>query len=1533
MSDLNIAVIMRLVNRMRGPAREARADLRGIADQTQEIERRSGRLARVQGAAFVAGRLAMRGVAIAGGAAVAAGGNSARQAITQQDAWSEANRTLELTPVALAALTAEVDRLSTEIPVTRQGLVDIVATAGQLGIRGRADILAFTEDAAKMSATFDIAEAAGAGFMGSWREQMAYTQDEVRLLADQINYLGNTTAADSASIAEFATRVLGVAKTAGMSEEALLALGSAMIASGRAPEVAATGMRALFRTMAAGSGQLSQAQKDIVESIGLAGQWDDIQNQMYTDSEGAILRVVEAIERLPEAQQAAAASDLFGEEANASLGDLLSNADRLREVLDRIPDIAAAAGSMNAEYLALSDDVLDNWARVRNALSIRSQSFGNGMLGPINEGLKSLLGLLTSLDERATVFDRIGAGWQGFTDGFDGEGGAIAAQIDGFTDAIGRFLFGTTDEDAGEVLAGVFYRAQELGEGLGSVRDTVLAAVAPIVDGLRDLRRAAATLFSGDFDGYVEHMRSFWEEIGALQIPTLDLSGLLPDDATGPVRAFVGTLESLLNGVGSTLQFFKDSYVSFQKGFIDGISAAFDPVAASLSAAYDQIAPILANFRGIFSAIGEAVGSAGDTAGLMSLIDGIGRFVGAVAGFAAEGLAKGIAGIASGIALVTEGIGQLAGAGASLVTGDFSAYRDRLNGFLDWLGGLEIPSLDLTGILPDSLAAIDPIRGFVEAFDALINGIGRGLKFFKDAYVSFETGFIDGIAASFEPVAARLSSAYDQIEPVLTNLRRIFDAIGQSFSAAGDNDGLMNVIGEIGRFVGIVAGVAVEGVATAIEVIARAIATITGAVASALEGDWGAAAEEIRSFLTWLADLIFPEWLSEFSFASMFEGVSLNGAIAAVKGWFDFSWADVRPDWLDGFAVADFLPDVSLDGVRAFLAGLFDFQWADVLPDWDWGGIIPNVPDIGALFSDADKTLADRLRSRAETPIAEWEEGTQLIADYEAGLINIQTLYDTIAAKAEGAGFGLLDANMAFEMLKLLDDLEVVGSAIDEMPTVAAVRADTGDVEELQRKIVETLGAAGALPAAVADAVRAAELAATLDLTAAGVAMMETMATGIRSGTAAVVDAVRAMAVQVSAALPTSPAVRLTATAGAVAAADPAVQARAGGGAFGPGWLLTGEEGPELEYRTRSGFIAHHGQLRRMADMSDRVRAATPPIAAATRPSRRPDIRRMARTDAGIANGIASQIPGRREAFSAPSTFPLVGQQASQETARTIDRANRPDPLPAAVAAAARLRPVVEAVAPLLARAPAGVTGSDGPAAAAATIDRADRLRPLADRVAGAREQVRRGRQAPLPAAVAAAAQLRPVVEAVAPLLARAPAGVTGSDGPAAAAATIDRADRLRPLADRVAGAREQVRRDVEGRRGRQAPLPAAVAAAAQLRPVVEAVAPLLARAPAGVAGSDGLRALDGSDDATPSGVRGMIEAAQAIRANVTPRPAPVAAPVRAPTARAGTVTIGDIHVHAAPGQDAGAIARAVRREMKQALRSDDALHDGGQYD
>ena len=45
-----------------------------------------------------------------------------------------------------------------------------------------------------------------------------------------------------------------------------------------------------------------------------------------------------------------------------------------------------------------------------------------------------------------------------------------------------------------------------------------------------------------------------------------------------------------------------------------------------------------------------------------------------------------------------------------------------------------------------------------------------------------------------------------------------------------------------------------------------------------------------------------------------------------------------------------------------------------------------------------------------------------------------------------------------------------------------------------------------------------------------------------------------------------------------------------GGGWYKPGWLLTGEQGPELRYATEGGFIAHNRALRSMLDMASRTR-------------------------------------------------------------------------------------------------------------------------------------------------------------------------------------------------------------------------------------------------------------------------------------------------------------------------------------------------------
>ncbi|SFQ14627.1 phage tail tape measure protein, TP901 family, core region [Roseivivax halotolerans] len=927
MSDLNVALIMRLVDRVTGP-------LKDIQGELGQVERRTNRFAK---AGVFAGK-AMLGI----GAAAATGTAAAiGQAASMEDAWSEANKTLEMTPDQLEALKNGVAGLATEIPIATRGLVEITGVAGQLGLRGRQDVLAFTEDAAKMAATFDVTAGQSAQMMGSWREQMGYTQDEVRRLADQINYLGNTTAADSAGIASYTTAVVGIAKEAGMAEETVLALGASMIASGRAPEVAATGLRAFMRTMTETADGMSSAEADIVKKIGLADEWSSIQTQFYTDAEGAIRRVVTAIETLPEADQNNAISKLFGEEAGRALGPLLGNVENLEKALGRIPQIKLADGSMQAEFEALSDDVVDNWRKVRNALGEGVVGYGDTFLDPINDALRSTLDFLTTLDERVTVFDRLGTSWDGFMAGIGGgQGAALLERLAEIRAAIGAFVFGTTDGDAGEELAGIFQKAEAAGVRVSEV--------------IGDISEFSSAIAEGD-----------WRS------------------ALGDVRAFFA-----------------------------------------------------------------------------------------------------------------------------------------------WLGELVLPSFLLDPSVPEGLQT-----------------------------------FVDGFTEPFERAKARLGDAWDQLGPVLENYRRIFSSIWELMSglgSSGELDASMAGLDTINRILGTLLGFAVEGAARGIEAIARGLETITGTVAALLEGDWAGAGREMREWFEFLDDLIIPD-----------------------------------------------LPDLG-----AVLDDALDFAWADVLPDWDWGKIIPEMPslaDLRGMFSfggeevDAAKAemqaALDEARKAANGDFIpfgreDFTLGQDLVAEIEAGSLEVEAavsrLRDARATLSED------DRDRAEEMIAILDGIEARRATLDvpielppptQMPTIADVAADAEDVADLERKIAAVTEAAEALPPEIRAMVTDVEgILSGLDFTGHGQRMMNTLAEGIRAGTAEVIAATQAMAAQVSAALPTSPAVTLAAETASVP-----VQARAAGGDFGPGWLLTGEEGPELEYRSRGGFIAHHGQLQEMVAMSREV--------------------------------------------------------------------------------------------------------------------------------------------------------------------------------------------------------------------------------------------------------------------------------------------------------------------------------------------------------
>jgi len=240
----------------------------------------------------------------------------------------------------------EILDLSTKIPVTTKGLTEIAAAAGQAGI-ARREIIPFTSDAAKMGIAFDSTADQAGEWLAKWRTSFGLSQDQVVELADKINYLSNTSAANAEQISTIVTKVGPLGEVAGFANGEIAALGATLVAVGVKEDVAATGIKKVMTTMTAGTAA-TKRQKEVLDSLGMSA--GDLAVRMQKDAKGALLDFMKAVNKLPEAEKAATLKNYFGEEAVASIAPMLTKLDMLEEQFIKVGDATKYAGSMESEY-------------------------------------------------------------------------------------------------------------------------------------------------------------------------------------------------------------------------------------------------------------------------------------------------------------------------------------------------------------------------------------------------------------------------------------------------------------------------------------------------------------------------------------------------------------------------------------------------------------------------------------------------------------------------------------------------------------------------------------------------------------------------------------------------------------------------------------------------------------------------------------------------------------------------------------------------------------------------------------------------------------------------------------------------------------------------------------------------------------------------------------------------------------------------------------------------------------------------------
>jgi TP901 family phage tail tape measure protein len=397
------------------------------ARATRELEKHRAEMAKLQAAqrGMGEGRAMMggAGAAVAGAATVAAIGmvpiiqaakfEKAMAGVAKQvdGARDESGR---LTPV-YHEMAQAIQALGREIPLATNDLADMVTAGARMGV-ARDELLDFTKTAAMMASAFELPAGELADDMGKIAGLFKIPIPKIGDLADAINFLDDNAISKGGDIIEVMKRVGGTAAALKMPAAEAAALGSTFLTMGAAAEVAATASNAMMRELAIASMQPKRFQAGI-KAIGMDAK--KVQADMSKDATGTILRVLDALNKVPEAKRLEVTTQLFGKEYGDDVAKLAGGVDEYRRQLTlatgqksfasgikdaemmraALGKAGGAAGSMAREFQTAKELTVSQWQIAQNVFTELGVNIGSILLPAVNSlmgGVGPLVGMTAS---------------------------------------------------------------------------------------------------------------------------------------------------------------------------------------------------------------------------------------------------------------------------------------------------------------------------------------------------------------------------------------------------------------------------------------------------------------------------------------------------------------------------------------------------------------------------------------------------------------------------------------------------------------------------------------------------------------------------------------------------------------------------------------------------------------------------------------------------------------------------------------------------------------------------------------------------------------------------------------------------------------------------------------------------------------------------------------------------------------------------------------------------------------------------------
>ncbi|QMP19185.1 tail protein [Pseudomonas phage Persinger] len=496
-----------------------------------------------------------------------------------------------LTPV-YHQMAKSIQQLGREIPLATNDLADMVAAGSRMGV-ARDELIGFTRTAAMMADAFELPAGELADNMGKIAGLFKIPIPAIGELADSINYLDDNAISKGGDIIDFLTRTGGVASSVKITGQEMAALGSTLLTLGERTETAGTAVNAMFSKLGAadkGTKKFKAAMKEIGLSTAA------VQKGMQKDATGTLMKVMEAIGKLPAEKQLGVMVELVGLEHSDTLAKLANNTAEWRRQLE-LANSAAAKGSMSREFAARLATTNAQWQIMKNRVQEVAVNLGTVLLPAVNSTFAAISPVVSAVADFAREHPKLTQAVVGTAVALVGLRLATLAGGYAFT-----FLKGGALQVAG-ALAGA--RAQMLLASIGS--RALGASAATARGGLLGLATGALPAVVGGIRAVT--LALVTNPIGAI-VAGIAFAGLMIYRHWDGVKAFmVGTFEGITAGLQPVVQTFRDFWQA-----LEPLHPAFALVGDGLKTAWQWFTNLLQPVKYSTEELGKA-GAAGEAFG------------------------------------------------------------------------------------------------------------------------------------------------------------------------------------------------------------------------------------------------------------------------------------------------------------------------------------------------------------------------------------------------------------------------------------------------------------------------------------------------------------------------------------------------------------------------------------------------------------------------------------------------------------------------------------------------------------------------------------------------------------------------------------------------------------------------------------------------------------------------------------------------------------------------------------------------------